>query len=170
MAKKQKQRLNKDITLSEVRLVGVGGEQFGVVPIEVALEKAQDAGLDLMEVSPNAKPPVCKILDHGKLKYEEKKKQQINKKKQHVVKLKEIRLRPRIEDHDLMTKLNHGRKFLLAGAKLKITLMFRGRELARIDLGKLVMNRVLEELADVAEVEKDIPLEGRRMSMILNAK
>ncbi|MDB9854289.1 translation initiation factor IF-3 [Candidatus Marinimicrobia bacterium] len=170
MAKKQKQRLNKDITLSEVRLVGVGGEQLGVVPIEVALEKAQDAGLDLMEVSPNAKPPVCKILDHGKLKYEEKKKQQINKKKQHVVKLKEIRLRPRIEDHDLMTKLNHGRKFLLAGAKLKITLMFRGRELSRIDLGKLVMNRVLEELADVAEVEKDIPLEGRRMSMILNAK
>jgi translation initiation factor IF-3 len=123
-----------------------------------------------MEVSPNAKPPVCKILDHGKLKYEEKKKQQINKKKQHVIKLKEIRLRPRIEEHDLMTKLNHGRKFLSEGAKLKITLMFRGRELARIDLGKIVMNRVLEELADVAEVEKDIPLEGRRMSMILNAK
>jgi translation initiation factor IF-3 len=123
-----------------------------------------------MEVSPNAKPPVCKILDHGKLKYEEKKKQQINKKKHHVIKLKEIRLRPRMEEHDLMTKLNHGRKFLSEGAKLKITLMFRGRELARIDLGKLVMNRVLEELADVAEVEKDIPLEGRRMSMILNAK
>lgn len=123
-----------------------------------------------MEVSPNAKPPVCKIVDHGKLKYEEKKKQQINKKKQHVVKLKEIRLRPRIENHDLMTKLNHGRKFLSEGAKLKVTLMFRGRELARIDLGKIVMNRVLEELADVAEVEKDIPLEGRRMSMILNAK
>ena len=123
-----------------------------------------------MEVSPNAKPPVCKIVDHGKLKYEEKKKQQLNKKKQHVVKLKEIRLRPRIEEHDLMTKLNHGRKFLSEGAKLKVTLMFRGRELARIDLGKIVMNRVLEELADVAEVEKDIPLEGRRMSMILNAK
>lgn len=134
------------------------------------MQKSQDIGLDLMEVSPNAKPPVCKILDHGKLKYEEKKKQQINKKKQHVIKLKEIRLRPRIEEHDLMTKLNHGRKFLSEGAKLKITLMFRGRELARIDLGKLVMNRFLEELADVAEVEKDIPLEGRRMSMILNAK
>lgn len=134
------------------------------------MQKSQDIGLDLMEVSPNAKPPVCKILDHGKLKYEEKKKQQINKKKQHVIKLKEIRLRPRIEEHDLMTKLNHGRKFLSEGAKLKVTLMFRGRELARIDLGKLVMNRVLEELADVAEVEKDIPLEGRRMSMILNAK
>lgn len=134
------------------------------------MQKSQDIGLDLMEVSPNAKPPVCKILDHGKLKYEEKKKQQINKKKQHVIKLKEIRLRPRIEEHDLMTKLNHGRKFLSEGAKLKVTLMFRGRELARIDLGKIVMNRVLEELADVAEVEKDIPLEGRRMSMILNAK
>ena len=111
------------------------------------MQKSQDIGLDLMEVSPNAKPPVCKILDHGKLKYEEKKKQQINKKKQHVIKLKEIRLRPRIEEHDLMTKLNHGRKFLLEGAKLKVTLMFRGRELARIDLGKIVMNRVLEELA-----------------------
>jgi translation initiation factor IF-3 len=151
-------------------LIGHDGEQFGIVTLEVALQKSQDIGLDLMEVSPNAKPPVCKILDHGKLKYEEKKKQQINKKKQHVIKLKEIRLRPRIEEHDLMTKLNHGRKFLSEGAKLKVTLMFRGRELARIDLGKLVMNRVLEELADVAEVEKDIPLEGRRMSMILNAK
>lgn len=151
-------------------MIGHDGEQFGIVSLEFAMQKSQDIGLDLMEVSPNAKPPVCKILDHGKLKYEEKKKQQINKKKQHVIKLKEIRLRPRIEEHDLMTKLNHGRKFLSEGAKLKVTLMFRGRELARIDLGKLVMNRVLEELADVAEVEKDIPLEGRRMSMILNAK
>ena len=123
-----------------------------------------------MEVGPGMKPPVCKIVDYGKLKYEEKKKQQQSKKKQHVVKLKEIRLRPRIDDHDLMTKLNRGRKILENGAKLKITLMFRGRELSRIDLGKLVMDRVLEELADVAEVEKDIPLEGRRMSIILNAK
>lgn len=123
-----------------------------------------------MEVAPGAKPPVCKIIDYGKLKYEEKKKLQQSKKKQHVVKVKEIRLRPRIDEHDLMTKLNRGRKFLTEGAKLKVTLMFRGRELARIDLGKMVMERVLEELADVAEVEKDIPLEGRRMSMILNAK
>jgi len=153
-----------------VRLISEDGEQLGVVAIEVALQKADDAGLDLMEVAPDAKPPVCKIVDHGKLKYEEKKKQQQSKKKQHIVKVKEIRLRPRIEDHDLMTKLNHGRKFLQDGAKLKVTLMFRGRELSRIDLGKIVMERVLEELADVAEVEKDIPLEGRRMSMILNAK
>ena len=151
-------------------MISEDGEQLGVVAIDVALQKAEDAGLDLMEVAPDAKPPVCKIVDHGKLKYEEKKKQQQSKKKQHIVKVKEIRLRPRIDDHDLMTKLNHGRKFLQNGAKLKVTLMFRGRELSRIDLGKIVMERVLEELADVAEVEKDIPLEGRRMSMILNAK
>ena len=151
-------------------MISEDGEQLGVVAIEVALQKAEDAGLDLMEVAPDANPPVCKIVDHGKLKYEEKKKQQQSKKKQHIVKIKEIRLRPRIEDHDLMTKLNHGRKFLQDGAKLKVTLMFRGRELSRIDLGKIVMERVLEELADVAEVEKDIPLEGRRMSMILNAR
>ena len=151
-------------------MISEDGEQLGVVTIEVAIQKAEDAGLDLMEVAPDAKPPVCKIVDYGKLKYEEKKKQQQSKKKQHIVKIKEIRLRPRIEDHDLMTKLNHGRKFLQDGAKLKVTLMFRGRELSRIDLGKIVMERVLEELADVAEVEKDIPLEGRRMSMILNAR
>ncbi len=151
-------------------MISENGEQLGVVAIDVALQKAEDAGLDLMEVAPDAKPPVCKIVDHGKLKYEEKKKQQQSKKKQHIVKVKEIRLRPRIEDHDLMTKLNHGRKFLQDGAKLKVTLMFRGRELSRIDLGTKVMERVLEELAEVAEVEKDIPLEGRRMSMILNAK
>ena len=135
-----------------------------------ALTMAQDIGLDLMEVSPNSDPPVCRILNYGKLKYEEKKKIQINKKKQHVIKIKEIRLRPRIEDHDLMTKLNMGKKFLSDGCKLKITLIFRGRELSRIDLGEIVMNRVLEELAGIAEVEKDIPLEGRRMSVILTSK
>ena len=162
--------MNNEIISKDVRLISEDGEQLGVVAIEVALQKAEDVGLDLMEVAPDAKPPVCKIVDHGKLKYEQKKKQQQSKKKQHIVKIKEIRLRPRIEDHDLMTKLNHGRKFLQDGAKLKVTLMFRGRELSRIDLGKIVMERVLEELADVAEVEKDIPLEGRRMSMILNAR
>ena len=131
---------------------------------------AQDDGLDLMEVSPNSDPPVCRILNYGKLKYEEKKKLQINKKKQHVIKVKEIRLRPRIENHDLMTKLNMGKKFLSDGCKLKITLIFRGRELSRIDLGKDVMDRVIQELADLADIEKDIPLEGRRMSVIMTAK
>ena len=137
---------------------------------ENALEMAQDDGLDLMEVSPNSEPPVCRIVNYGKLKYEEKKKIQINKKKQHVIKVKEIRLRPRIEDHDLMTKLNMGKKFLSDGCKLKITLIFRGRELSRIDLGKDVMDRVIQELAEIAHIEKDIPLEGRRMSIIMTAK
>lgn len=137
---------------------------------ENALEMAQDDGLDLMEVSPNSEPPVCRIVNYGKLKYEEKKKIQINKKKQHVIKVKEIRIRPRIEDHDLMTKLNMGKKFLSDGCKLKITLIFRGRELSRIDLGKDVMDRVIQELAELADIEKDIPLEGRRMSVIMTAK
>ena len=153
-----------------MRLISDSGEQLGVVPIEVAIDKAKEVGLDLIEVAPNSKPPVCRILDYGKLRYEEKKRQQLSKKKQHIIKIKEIRLRPQIDDHDLLTKLNQGRKFLLDGAKLKVTLMFRGREMSRVDLGKVVMEKVLEELSDVAEVEKDIPLEGRRMSMILNAK
>ena len=153
-----------------MRLISDSGEQLGVVSIEVALDKAKEVDLDLIEVAPNSKPPVCRILDYGKLRYEEKKRQQLSKKKQHIIKIKEIRLRPQIDDHDLLTKLNQGRKFLLDGAKLKVTLMFRGREMSRVDLGKIVMERVLEELSDVAEVEKDIPLEGRRMSMILNAK
>ena len=146
------------------------GEQLGVVLTSDALDRAEESGLDLMEVAPNSDPPVCKILNYGKLKYEEKKKLQNSKKKQHVIKVKEIRFRPRIGDHDLMTKVNMGRKFLDEGFKLKITLMFRGRELARIDLGKDVMNKVLEKLSDVAEIEKDNPLEGRRMSVILSGK
>ena len=146
------------------------GEQLGVVLTSDALDRAEEYGLDLMEVAPNSDPPVCKIVNYGKLKYEEKKKLQNSKKKQHVIKVKEIRFRPRIGDHDLMTKVNMGRKFLDEGFKLKITLMFRGRELSRVDLGKDVMNKVLEKLSDVAEIEKDNPLEGRRMSVILSGK
>ena len=169
IAKKQKQRLNDEITADEIRLISEKGEQLGIVSLEAALEQPRESGLDLIEIAPNGRPPVCKMVDYGKLKYEKKKKQQQSKKKQHVIKIKEIRLRPRIEEHDLMNKLNQGRKFLSNGAKLKVTLMFRGRELSRIDLGRNVMERVLEELEDIAEVEKDIPLEGRRMSVILNA-
>ena len=169
IAKKQKQRLNDEITADEIRLISEKGEQLGIVSLEAALEQTRESGLDLIEIAPNGRPPVCKMVDYGKLKYEKKKKQQQSKKKQHVIKIKEIRLRPRIEEHDLMNKLNQGRKFLSNGAKLKVTLMFRGRELSRIDLGRNVMERVLEELKDIAEVEKDIPLEGRRMSVILNA-
>ncbi|MAM43217.1 MAG: translation initiation factor IF-3 [Candidatus Marinimicrobia bacterium] len=170
MSKKQTQKLNSNITAEKVRLIDVDGEQLGVVLTSDALDRAEEFGLDLMEVAPNSDPPVCKIVNYGKLKYEEKKKLQNSKKKQHVIKVKEIRFRPRIGEHDLMTKVNMGRKFLDEGFKLKITLMFRGRELARIDLGKDVMNKVLEKLSDVAEIEKDNPLEGRRMSVILSGK
>ncbi len=143
---------------------------MGIVSLEDALNRTFDSGLDLIEIAPDGSPPVCKIVDYGKLKYEKKKKQQQSRKRQHVIKVKEIRLRPTIDEHDLMTKLNQGKKFLADGAKLKITLMFRGREMSRIDLGRDVMERVFQELEDVAEIEKDIPLEGRRMSVILNAK
>ena len=123
-----------------------------------------------MEVAPNSKPPVCKILDFGKMKYEEKKKEQQSKKKQHVIKIKEIRIRPRIGEHDLENKLNMGRKFLKEGFKLKVTMMFRGREMSRIDLGEDVLNKVSKFLSDVAVVEKQNPLEGKRIVMIFTGK
>ena len=151
-------------------MISEDGEQLGVVAIEVALQKAEDVGLDLMEVAPDAKPPVCKIVDHGKLKYEEKKKAQASKKKQHVVKIKEIRVRPRIDDHDLETKVNLGRKFLSEGCKLKVTLMYRGRELSRTDLGLDVLNRVIDMLSDLSQVEKHGNLEGRRQTIVLTGK
>lgn len=131
---------------------------------------AQDVGLDLVEVAPNAKPPVCKIQDFGKLKYEAKKKQHASKKKQHVVKIKEVRIRPHIDVHDLDTKINQGIKFLKEGSKLKVTVMFRGREMSRLDLGDDLMNRVEEMLEDVAVIEKRNSLEGRRMSTMFIAK
>ena len=126
--------------------------------------------MDLVEVAPNSKPPVCKILDVGKMKYEEKKKEQQSKKKQHVIKIKEIRIRPRIGEHDLENKLNMGRKFLKEGFKLKVTMMFRGREMSRIDLGEDVLNKVSKILSDVAVVEKQNPLEGKRIVMIFTGK
>lgn len=170
IAKKVKQRINEDIQASEVRLIDPEGNQLGVVSRDEALEKAREYNLDLIEVSPKAKPPVCRILDFGKLKYEEKKKAQQNKKKQHVIKVKEVRIRPRIDDHDLHTKLNMGKKFIQDGCKLKVTLMFRGREMARLDLGDDVLKKVEEIMSDVAKIEKTNPLEGRRMSVIYTAK
>ncbi|MDD9880157.1 MAG: translation initiation factor IF-3 [Candidatus Marinimicrobia bacterium] len=155
---------------SEVRLISESGEQLGVISLEDAIARAKDVGQDLIEVAPNAKPPVAKILNYGKLKYEEKKKAQASKKKQHVVKIKEIRVRPRIDDHDLETKVNRGRKFLSNGCKLKVTLMYRGRELSRTDLGLDVLNRVIDMLSDLAVVEKHGDLEGRRQTIVLTGK
>ena len=162
--------MNEAIKADEVRLISENGEQLGVLKLDDAIERAKDVGLDLIEVASNVNPPVAKILNYGKLKYEEKKKAQASKKKQLVVKIKEMRVRPRIDDHDLETKVSRGRKFLEDGCKLKVTLMFRGREMSRTDLGVDVLNRVIEMLSDIAEVEKHGELEGRRQTIVLTGK
>tara|TARA_Y100000814_G_C12294152_1_gene389517 strand:- start:245 stop:733 length:489 start_codon:yes stop_codon:yes gene_type:complete len=162
--------MNEAIKADEVRLISENGEQLGVLKLDDAIERAKDVGLDLIEVASNVNPPVAKILNYGKLKYEEKKKAQASKKKQHVVKIKEMRVRPRIDDHDLETKVSRGRKFLEDGCKLKVTLMFRGREMSRTDLGVDVLNRIIEMLSDIAEVEKHGELEGRRQTIVLTGK
>lgn len=132
--------------------------------------KAQDANLDLVEIAPNASPPVCRILDYGKYHYEKQKKAKANKKKQHVVQVKEIRLRPNTDDHDLLTKVAKGAKFLEAGSKLKVTVMFRGREMTRMERGTALLERVTDILSDVAKLEKAPETEGRRMNLILAPK
>jgi|TARA_Y100000310_G_scaffold176432_1_gene176546 translation initiation factor IF-3 len=143
---------------------------LGVVDLDSALDRAQQSGLDLVEVAPKADPPVCRIMDYGKLKYDTKKKQHEGKKKQHVIKIKEVRFRPQISDHDFETKVRHARKFISDGNKVKVTIMFRGREMSRQDLGENVVSRVIETLADCAEVEKRGALEGRRFSVMLTPK
>ncbi len=153
-----------------MRLISETGEQLGVMKTEDAIARAMDVGQDLIEVAPKAKPPVAKILNYGKLKYEEKKKAQASKKKQHVVKIKELRVRPRIDDHDLLTKVNRGRQFISDGCKLKITLMYRGREMSRLDLGLDVLDRIIDLFSDIAVVEKHGELEGRRQTIILTGK
>ena len=146
------------------------GKQAGVVTIQDAIEKAERVGLDLVEISPNVDPPVCKILDFGKYLYEKQKQKKINKKKQHVIQVKEIRLRPNTGDHDLLTKLNKAQKFVASGAKLKITVMFRGREMSRKEVGMELLKRVTDILDDVAKIDKEASMEGRRMSIILSPR
>ena len=151
-------------------LIDEKGNQRGVVRINEAIEMANDVNLDLVEISPNANPPVCKILDYGKYKFEREKKKKLNKKKQHIVHLKEIRIRPNTGDHDLITKVNKGQKFLLKGDKLKITVMFRGREMTRKEAGAELLQRVVNILSEIAEIDKESSLEGRRMSIILRPR
>ncbi len=160
-------RVNGKIEAQRVRLVDATGEMVGVVPISDAMTRAKSAGLDLVEVSPNAEPPVCKILDYGKFRYEEQKKNTEAKKKQKTSQLKEIKVRPGIDSHDFETKMKHVHKFLEAGDKVKITLRFRGREMAHQDLGLKVMNRVKEHVAEIARVETEPKMEGRQAIMII---
>ncbi|MFO0581341.1 MAG: translation initiation factor IF-3 [Anaeromyxobacter sp.] len=160
-------RTNRRIKAREVRVIGPEGEQLGVLPVEQALARAQELGMDLVEVSPMTKPPVCKIMDYGKFKYLEKKKQNEAKKKQVVVQLKEVKLRPRTEEHDYTTKLKKVREFLEEANKARITVMFRGREMSHRELGQKVLQRVIEDLREVAVIESAPRVEGRQMFMIL---
>ncbi|MDA0655700.1 MAG: translation initiation factor IF-3 [Proteobacteria bacterium] len=164
---KEGPRANEDIAVLEVRLIDEEGGQVGVVGIKDALAKAVAAGLDLVEVAPNMKPPVCKILDLGKLKYEAQKKKSETRKKQKTIDVKEIKFRPNIEQHDYDVKMRAMRKFLDGGDKVKVTLRFRGREMVHQHLGLRVLERVRDDIDEEAKVEQMPQLEGRQMTMIL---
>lgn len=156
--------------MSEVRVIDPDGNQIGVVPIQEALTAAAEFGLDLVEVSPNAKPPVCKIMDYGRFKYEQTKKQQEAKKKQTTFQLKEIKVRPKTGEHDLQTKLGHIRKFLERKDKVKVTCMFRGREIALSARGRELLGEIAAEVEDLATVEQMPKFEGRTVMMVLAPK
>lgn len=162
--------INEQIKDKEVRVISEDGEQLGVMSSREALKLAQEAELDLVKIAPTAKPPVCKIIDYGKYKYEQVRKEKEAKKKQKVVEVKEIRLSPNIDTNDLNTKINATRKFLAKGNKVKITLRFRGREMAHMQTSKHILDDFAEQLADVATVEKAPKLEGRSISMVLTEK
>merc|ERR1711991_670564 len=160
-------RVNTDILNDEVRCISPEGEQLGVMKTADAIAQADAQGLDLVEVSPNTDPPVCKILDYGKFKYEAQKKKNEAKKKQKIIEVKEIKLRPNIDEHDYQVKMRNVQKFLNAGDKVKVTLRFRGREMAHQELGANVLTRVREETEELAKVEAMPKLEGRQMVMVL---
>jgi translation initiation factor IF-3 len=166
-------RINEKITSTEVRVINLEGDQLGIFPLAEALNIAREAGRDLVEVSPNASPPVCRIMDYGKFKYEQSKKTYQAKKKKHVPRvthIKEIKVRPKTEEHDLQFKIRHIKKFLAQGDKAKITLIFRGREITHPERGQEVMDRIAEEIQDIGVVENPSKLEGRNMVMLLAPK
>ncbi|MEW5739129.1 MAG: translation initiation factor IF-3 [Myxococcota bacterium] len=167
MALARDQRTDRRIKAREVRVVGPAGEQLGVLSIDQALARAQEFGLNLVEVNPMSKPPVCKIMDYGRFKYEEKKRANEAKKKQVVVKLKEVKLRPKTEEHDYETKVRHVKEFLEEGNKAKITIMFRGREITHRNLGQAILDDVVKDTKDIAVVEQPPRMEGRSLFMII---
>ena len=162
--------INEQIRDREVRLIGPDGEQIGVVSSREAQKIADEAGLDLVKIAPNAKPPVCKVIDYGKYRYDLARKEKDAKKKQKTVELKEIRLSPNIDTNDLNTKMNAAKKFLAKGNKVKITLRFRGREMAHMNSSKHILDDIAKELEEVAVVEKAPKVEGRSISMVLAEK
>ncbi len=157
--------INEKIRAKEVRLINQNGENIGVVSIMTALNMANDAGLDLLEISPTAKPPVCKIMDYGKWKYEEQKRQAEIKKSQKIIETKEIKLRPNIEEHDFQVKIKAANKFIADGNKIKFSIRFRGREFTNQDSGKLVLEKIKTILGTSIKVDKEPLMEGRQMTM-----
>ena len=162
--------INEQIRDREVRLIGPDGEQIGVVSSREAQKIADEAGLDLVKIAPNAKPPVCKVIDYGKYRYDLARREKDAKKKQKTVELKEIRLSPNIDTNDLNTKMNAAKKFLAKGNKVKITLRFRGREMAHMNSSKHILDDLAEQLSDIAVVEKAPKIEGRSIGMVLSEK
>lgn len=165
--KDQRTRINEQIRISPIRLIGDDGEQIGIISLDEARERAADKGLDLVEVAPDARPPVVKIMDFGKYRYEQQRAARDAKKKQHHVQMKEVKFRPGIEDHDYEFKTRHARRFLEEGNKVKLTMMFRGRQVTHPELGREVLLRVTGDLAEVGKVESHPSFEGRTMSMVL---
>ena len=162
--------INGQIRDKEVRLIANDGEQLGVMSAREAQTLADEAGLDLVKISPKAKPPVCKIIDYGKYKYEQTRKEKLAKKKQKVIDVKEVRMSPNIDTNDLNTKINHAKKFLAKGARVKVTLRFRGRELAHVNASKYILDDFAKALEDVATIDKKPKFEGRSMTMFLAPK
>lgn len=165
-----KVNINQRIRAKEVRLIDPDGEQIGILPTKEALEAAADAGLDLVEVSPNANPPVCKIMDYGRYRYEQTKKKQEAKKKQSTFQLKEIKVRPKTGEHDLQVKIGHIKKFIAKKDKVKVSVIFRGREITLSELGMAVLQKIIDETKDVAMVEQNPKFEGRILVTVLAPK
>ena len=162
--------INGQIRDKEIRVIGENGDQLGIMSPKEAMKLAQEADLDLVKIAPKAQPPVCKIMDYGKFRYEQTRREKEAKKKQRVIEIKEVRLSPNIDNNDLNTKANMARKFLTKGDKVKVTLRFRGRELAHVDNGKAILNSFAEMLSDVAVVDKPAKFECRSMIMFLAEK
>ena len=163
-------RINNRIRVREVRVVGEAGEQLGVLATPDALKRAEEAGLDLVEVAPTAVPPVCRIMDYSKYKYEQEKREKEARKKQKVVHLKEIRLSPKIGEHDYQFKLRNLEDFLKRGDKVKVTMMFKGREMAHVDLGRKILDRLSSDISQIGEIEEPPRQEGRFINMVIRAK
>ncbi|MES2122980.1 MAG: translation initiation factor IF-3 [Chlamydiota bacterium] len=160
-------KINREIRAPQVRVIDKDGGQVGVLPLAEAIQRAEQVGLDLVEIAPTAVPPVCKIVDYGKYRYQLTKKEKEQKKTQHHVKVKEIKIKPNTDDHDLVVKMKHAREFVVKGNKVRITCTFRGREMLHTDIGFKVVRRMCEELADIATPEAPAKMMGRNLSVVL---